>query len=67
MTAPKDHPRIEIDPDIMLGKPCIRGTRVPIYLILRKLAAGASEVEIREAYPALDDGDIQAALAYAAG
>ncbi len=66
MSAPKDHPRIEIDPDVMLGKPCITGTRVPIYLILRKLAAGLGEAEIREAYPALEDGDVQAALAYAA-
>ena len=60
------HPRISVDPEIMLGKPCIKGTRIPIYLILRKLAAGRSEADIHEAYPRLKPGDVQAALAYAA-
>ena len=66
MDVEDTHPRISIDPEIMLGKPCIKGTRIPIYLILRKLAAGMDEAEIREAYPRLQDGDVQAALAYAA-
>ena len=66
MDVKDTHPRISIDPEIMLGKPCIKGTRIPIYLILRKLSAGMDEAEIREAYPRLHDGDIQAALAYAA-
>lgn len=61
-----NHPRISVDAEIMLGKPCIAGTRIPIYLILRKLAAGMSHGEIREAYPRLQDGDIEAALAFAA-
>ncbi|MFP4520033.1 MAG: DUF433 domain-containing protein [Oceanicaulis sp.] len=61
------HPRISVDPEIMLGKPCIKGARIPIYLILRKLAAGQSEADIHEAYPRLKKGDVQAALAYAAG
>lgn len=60
------HPRISVDPQIMLGKPCITGTRIPIYLILRKLAAGQSLADIHEAYPRLREGDVQAALAYAA-
>ncbi|MGJ3231677.1 MAG: DUF433 domain-containing protein [Oceanicaulis sp.] len=60
------HPRISVDPQIMLGKPCIKGTRIPIYLILRKLAAGQSLADIHEAYPRLREGDVQAALAYAA-
>ena len=66
MDADTTHPRISSDPEIMLGKPCIKGSRIPIYLILRKLAAGMDEAEIREAYPRLRDGDVQAALAYAA-
>jgi uncharacterized protein (DUF433 family) len=60
------HPRISIDPEIMLGKPCIKDTRVPIYLILRKLAAGQTETDIHEAYPGLKSGDVAAALAFAA-
>ncbi len=56
--------RIEINPDVMLGKPVIRGTRVPVELILRKLSEGATEEELLEAYPHLTKCDIQAALAY---
>lgn len=58
--------RIEIDPDVMLGKPVIRGTRVTVELILRKLSEGASETELLDAYPRLSKEDIRAAMAYAA-
>jgi uncharacterized protein (DUF433 family) len=58
--------RIEIDPDVMLGKPVIRGTRIPVELILRKLSEGASERDLLEAYPRLTAEDVRAALAYAA-
>ncbi len=58
--------RIEINPDIMLGKPVIRGTRIPVELVLRKLAEGATEDELLEAYRSLTREDIKAALAYAA-
>ena len=58
--------RIEIDPNVMLGKPVIRGTRVPVELILRKLSEGATEAELVDAYPKLTPDDIRAALAYAA-
>ncbi len=58
--------RIEINPEIMLGKPVIRGTRLPIEIILRKLAEGATEADLLDAYPRLTKEDIQAALAYAA-
>jgi len=58
--------RIEIDPEVMLGKPVIRGTRIPVELILRKLAEGATEADLLDAYPRLNDADIKAALAYAA-
>lgn len=58
--------RVEINPKIMLGKPVIRGTRVTVELILRKLSEGAGEEEILDAYPSLKAEDIRAALAYAA-
>jgi Protein of unknown function (DUF433) len=45
--------RIAVDPDVMLGKPVIRGTRITVELILRKLSEGASEAELLEAYPHL--------------
>ena len=58
--------RIEINPKILLGKPVIRGTRISVELVLRKLADGATEAEVLEAYPALKADDVKAALAYAA-
>ena len=58
--------RIEIDPEVMLGKPVIRGTRIPVELILRKLAEGATEADLLDGYPRLIEADIKAALAYAA-
>jgi uncharacterized protein (DUF433 family) len=58
--------RIEINPKVMLGKPVIRGTRVPVELILRKLSEGAAEADLIDAYPRLTREDIQAAIGYAA-
>lgn len=58
--------RIEINPQVMLGKPVIRGTRIPVELILRKLSEGATEADLLDAYPRLTVEDIRAALAYAA-
>ena len=58
--------RIEINPEVMLGKPVIRGTRIPVELILRKLSDGATENDLLDAYPRLTKEDIQSALAYAA-
>jgi len=58
--------RVEINPGVMLGKPVIRGTRIPVELLLRKLSEGASESELLEAYPRLVREDIQAAIRYAA-
>ena len=63
MTA-KD--RITIDPDVMQGKPVIRGTRITVDLLLRKLSEGATETDLLDAYPHLTAEDIRAALAYAA-
>ncbi|HEY0781600.1 MAG TPA: DUF433 domain-containing protein [Thermoanaerobaculia bacterium] len=58
--------RIEVNPKIMLGKPVIRGTRITVELILRKLSEGATEEMLLDAYPRLDRDDIRAAIAYAA-
>jgi len=58
--------RIEIDSQVMMGKPVIRGTRIKVELILRKLAEGATEDELLEAYPRLTREDIRAAIEYAA-
>ncbi|MGQ9684264.1 MAG: DUF433 domain-containing protein [Anaerolineae bacterium] len=58
--------RIEINPAVMLGKPVIRGTRVPVELVLRKLSEGATEADLLDAYPRLQPEDIKAVLAYAA-
>lgn len=58
--------RIEINPKIMLGKPVIRGTRITVELILRKLGEGATEHDLLQAYPNLTPADIQAAASYAA-
>jgi uncharacterized protein (DUF433 family) len=58
--------RIEISPAIMLGKPVIRDSRIPVELVLRKLAEGAAVANLLDAYPRLTEADIRACLAYAA-
>lgn len=60
------HDRVESKPEIMLGKPVIKGTRIPVELIVRKLGEGASAEELLDGYPNLNKQDIQAALIYAA-
>jgi uncharacterized protein (DUF433 family) len=55
--------RIEINPAVMMGKPVIRGTRITVELILRKLAEGESEAELLEDYPHLKAEDLRAAIA----
>ena len=60
------HERIELNPDIMYGKPVIRGTRVPVELILRKLGAGIPPETILADHPRLTPDDIRAAQAFAA-
>ncbi len=62
----KKNPKIEMNSEIMLGKPVIKGTRVTVELILRKLSQGAKEKEILKAYPSLAAEDIYAAFSYAA-
>ena len=62
----KGHPRIEIDPAVMGGKPVIAGTRITVEQILRECARGAGATEIAGLYPRLVSEDIAAALAFAA-
>ena len=58
--------RISIDPAVCGGKPCIKGTRIWVSLVLDLLASGMSEVEVRAEYPQLTHEDILAAIAYGA-
>jgi len=60
------HSRIAADPAVMMGKPCIRGSRISVELILRKLGAGRTFSDITEAYPKLTEDDLRAVLAFAA-
>ncbi len=57
--------RISINPQICHGKPCIKGTRIPVFVILDALAAGMTHHEIIEEYPPVTEEDIQAVLFYA--
>lgn len=58
--------RIVITPDVHHGDPCIKGTRIPVSVIIGSLADGMTPDEIRDAYPQLAPEDIRAALGYAA-
>lgn len=58
--------RVEIDPQIMMGKPVIRGTRIPVYVILNLLAEGYDADRVIKEYPDLTHDDILAALRYGA-
>jgi len=58
--------RILIDPAVMMGQPVIRGTRLPVYVVLEAIAAGDSRDDLLAAFPFLEPADIDQALAYAA-
>ena len=58
--------RIEVNPSVMVGKPVIRGTRIPVAMVVRLLGQGIEELEILRQYPHLQEEDIRAALTYAA-
>ena len=58
--------RISIDPNVCFGKPCIRGHRIWVSLILDLLSEGATHADIIKDYPQLDEADIKACLAYGA-
>lgn len=57
---------IERNPDIMLGKPVIKGTRITVELLVRKLSSGHSVSDLLTAYPNLNEKQVLAALTYAA-
>ncbi len=57
--------RISSDPDILHGKPCIKGTRIPVYLIVSLVAEGETVEDIIKDYPSLTPEDIKAAVKYA--
>lgn len=58
--------RIAVDQQIQHGKPCIRGTRTPVYVVLEALATGMAATEVCRAYPPLTDEDVRACMNYAA-
>ena len=60
-----DHPRITLDPDVLAGKPVIRGTRLSVEFVIGLMADGWDEAAILENYPGLKHDDIIACLAYA--
>src|SRR5215831_9538601 len=65
-TIPMTHERIAVDPKVMFGKPVIKGTRITVELILRKLAEGMTDEQILTHHPHLTVEDIRAAAAFAA-
>jgi len=66
MTVEEIAKRISVDPKVCFGKPCIRGTRIWVSLVLDNLAAGTPHEKILAEYPGLTEADILASLAYAA-
>jgi uncharacterized protein (DUF433 family) len=60
-----EHPRIVLDPKVLVGKPVIRGTRLSVEFIIGLLADGWSEADILANYPGVTHGDVLACLAYA--
>ncbi len=57
--------RISCDPDILNGKPCVKGTRIPVWLVVGMLGDGMTEEEILRSYPSLTEEDILACLKFA--
>ena len=66
MEKPDWQDRVSIDPEVCHGKPCIKGTRVMVSIILDYLKAGESSQAILSQYPTLQEADVRAALAFAA-
>lgn len=58
--------RIEINPDVLVGKPVVRGTRISVEFVVELLAKGWRQDQILESYPHLQEEDVRACLAYAA-
>lgn len=66
MTRPAWRERISVNPDICHGKPCIKGTRIMVSIVLDYLGAGESHEAVLAQYPQLTEDDIRAVLSYAA-
>jgi len=60
-----DHPRIALDPEVLVGKPVIRGTRIAVEFVIGLMADDWTEADILESYPGITHDDIIACLAYA--
>jgi uncharacterized protein (DUF433 family) len=60
-----EHPRITLAPDVLAGKPVIRGTRLAVEFVIGLMADGWGEADILESYPGVTHDDIIACLAYA--
>jgi uncharacterized protein (DUF433 family) len=60
-----EHPRIALDPEVLAGKPVIRGTRLAVEFVIGLMAEGWSEADILQNYPGLTHEDVLACLAYA--
>ena len=58
--------RIESKPAVMMGKPCVKGTRIPVYVLLEKMAAGETFEQLLAAYPQITVEDLRTCLEYAA-
>jgi uncharacterized protein (DUF433 family) len=58
--------RLASNPDVMMGRPCVKGSRIPVYLLLQKIAAGEDAEQLLAAYPQLTKEDLLACLEYAA-
>ena len=58
--------RIEVQPTVMMGKPCVKGTRIPVYILLETMAAGETFEQLLTAYTQLTAEDLRACLEYAA-
>ena len=56
--------RIEAKPSVMMGKPCVKGTRIPVYLLLEKMAAGETSEQLLAAYTQLAIEDLRACCRY---
>jgi len=57
--------RIVVDPNVLVGKPVIKGTRIPVYLIIELIAGGMTIKDVLKEYPELREEDVKAALLYA--
>jgi uncharacterized protein (DUF433 family) len=66
MPVQKSLDRIESNPDVLSGQPVVKGTRLPVYVLVDAIAAGDSVEDLMEAYPFLERADVQQALHYAA-